>query len=291
MRRFVLGLGKKVLIANTLGRAADAIFGLPADELTTPLAWLGLACYTLQIYFDFSGYSDMAIGLMRMFGFRILENFNYPYISRSIREFWRRWHISLSNWFRDYLYIPLGGNQRGERRAYANLVIVFLLCGLWHGASWPFVLWGAWHGAFLVAERAGLDRRCGAAARLRGSRRTSMRCRRHGRLGAVPLRHARPRARVLPRAGRLRAGRAVAASGRAVSRSAAWRSRWRSPAVFATPLARRIGAWRDTRGGDAGRRRRPPCSAPTSRWLALVGVLASAFLAAGTYNPFIYFRF
>ncbi len=157
-RRFVLGLGKKVLIANTLGRTADQIFALPAAELTMPLAWLGLVCYTLQIYFDFSGYSDMAIGLMRMFGFRILENFNYPYIASSIREFWRRWHISLSNWFRDYLYIPLGGNQRGRRRAYANLVIVFLLCGLWHGASWPFVLWGAWHGIFLVLERAGFDR-------------------------------------------------------------------------------------------------------------------------------------
>ncbi len=138
----MLGLGKKVLIANTLGRAADQIFALPSSELTTPLAWLGLACYTLQIYFDFSGYSDMAIGLVRMFGFRILENFNYPYVAQSIREFWRRWHISLSNWFRDYLYIPLGGNQRGTARAYANLVIVFLLCGLWHGASWPFVIWG-----------------------------------------------------------------------------------------------------------------------------------------------------
>ena len=158
MRRFVLGLGKKVLIANTLGRVADQMFALPAADLTTPLAWLGLVCYTLQIYFDFSGYSDMAIGLMRMFGFRILENFNYPYIAQSIREFWRRWHISLSNWFRDYLYIPLGGNQRGTARAYANLVIVFLLCGLWHGASWPFVIWGVWHGLFLVAERAGLDR-------------------------------------------------------------------------------------------------------------------------------------
>src|SRR6478736_9425249 len=158
VRRFVLGLGKKVLIANTLGAVADRIFAMPTSELTTPLAWLGLVCYTLQIYFDFSGYSDMAIGLMRMFGFHILENFNYPYIARSIREFWRRWHISLSNWFRDYLYIPLGGNQRGARRAYRNLVVVFLLCGLWHGASWPFVLWGAWHGLFLVAERAGVGR-------------------------------------------------------------------------------------------------------------------------------------
>src|SRR5205823_1160044 len=127
VRRFILGLGKKVLIANTVGATADRIFGLPASELTMPLAWLGLVCYTLQIYFDFSGYSDMAIGLMRMFGFRILENFNYPYTSRSVREFWRRWHISLSTFFRDYLYIPLGGNQRGKARSYLNLVIVFLL--------------------------------------------------------------------------------------------------------------------------------------------------------------------
>src|SRR2546423_1202781 len=158
VRRFILGLGKKVLIANTLGATADRIFALPAAELTTPIAWVGLISYTLQIYFDFSGYSDMAIGLMRMFGFRILENFNYPYVSRSVREFWRRWHISLSNWFRDYLYVPLGGNRRGKRRAYVNLIIVFVLCGLWHGASWPFVLWGLWHGAFLVAERAALGR-------------------------------------------------------------------------------------------------------------------------------------
>ncbi|HEY3555664.1 MAG TPA: MBOAT family protein, partial [Casimicrobiaceae bacterium] len=158
VRRFIVGLGKKLLIANTLGETADAIFGLPGHELAAPVAWLGIACYTLQIYFDFSGYSDMAIGLMRMFGFRILENFDYPYIARSIREFWRRWHISLSNWFRDYLYIPLGGNRRGAARAYANLVVVFLLCGLWHGASWPFVVWGAWHGLFLVVERAGLER-------------------------------------------------------------------------------------------------------------------------------------
>jgi len=147
VRRFVLGLGKKVLIANTLGRTADSIFGLPASELTAPLAWLGLACYTLQIYFDFSGYSDMAIGLMRMFGFRILENFNYPYIARSIREFWRRWHISLSNWFRDYLYIPLGGNRKGEARRFVNLFTTMLLGGIWHGAGWTFVIWGGMHGA------------------------------------------------------------------------------------------------------------------------------------------------
>src|SRR4029079_2678223 len=129
---FLLGLGKTLLIANTLGRTADDIFGLPATELGAPLAWLGPPCYSLQIYFDFSCYSDMGIGLMRMFGFRILENFNYPYVASSVREFWRRWHISLSNWFRDYLYVPLGGNRGGRWREYRNLVIVFLLCGLWH---------------------------------------------------------------------------------------------------------------------------------------------------------------
>src|SRR5215471_8104535 len=152
--RFITGLGKKVLIANTLAVPVDLIFTIPSDQLTGGLAWLGVICYALQIYFDFSGYSDMAIGLGLMFGFRFLEKFNYPYISQSITEFWRRWHISLSNWFRDYLYIPLGGNRRGRLRGYFNLVIVFLLCGLWHGASWPFVLWGTWHGLFLVAERA-----------------------------------------------------------------------------------------------------------------------------------------
>ncbi len=151
--RFVFGLGKKVLLANPMGAMADQIFSLDPSQLSTSTAWLGITCYTLQIYFDFSGYSDMAIGLGRMFGFRFLENFNYPYISRSIREFWRRWHISLSNWFRDYLYIPLGGNRKGSARTGINLLIVFLLCGFWHGASWNFILWGLCHGLFLVLER------------------------------------------------------------------------------------------------------------------------------------------
>jgi alginate O-acetyltransferase complex protein AlgI len=153
IQRFVIGLGKKMLIANTLGAPADQIFAIPNDQLTPGLAWLGVISYTLQIYFDFSGYSDMAIGLGRMFGFEFLENFNYPYISRSIREFWRRWHISLSNWFRDYLYIPLGGNRGTPFQEYRNLVIVFFLCGLWHGASWNFIIWGLFHGLFLVLER------------------------------------------------------------------------------------------------------------------------------------------
>ena len=155
VRRFTIGLSKKVLVANSLGIPADAIFALPANELTSSVAWFGLLCYALQIFFDFSGYSDMAIGLGRLFGFRLPENFDGPYRSRSVTEFWRRWHLSLSNWFRDYLYIPLGGNRRGSARTYFNLMVVFLLCGLWHGASINFVVWGALHGGFLIAERAG----------------------------------------------------------------------------------------------------------------------------------------
>ncbi len=159
INRFVIGLGKKVLIANVVGLPADKIFSIPAEHLTTSVAWLGILCYTLQIYFDFSGYSDMAIGLGHMFGFKFMENFNYPYISRSIQEFWRRWHISLSTWFRDYLYIPMGGNRVGTVRMYCNLVTVFFLCGLWHGASWNFVIWGMFHGLFSVVERFPLGKR------------------------------------------------------------------------------------------------------------------------------------
>jgi alginate O-acetyltransferase complex protein AlgI len=153
VRRFVIGLAKKVLIANVVAGPADRIFAMPPGELSTAHAWLGLVCYTVQIYFDFSGYSDMAIGLGRMFGFRFPENFRWPYVATSVTAFWRRWHISLSTWFRDYLYIPLGGNRVSPARRYTNLVTVFFLCGLWHGASWNFVIWGLWHGSFLVIER------------------------------------------------------------------------------------------------------------------------------------------
>src|SRR4051794_11454776 len=163
-RRFVIGLGKKMLIANTVAVAADGAFSADPDRLTPGMAWLGVVCYTLQIYYDFSGYSDMAIGLGRMFGFTFPENFNYPYVSASITEFWRRWHITLSNWFRDYLYIPLGGNRRGPLRTYANLLTVFFLCGLWHGASWTLVAWGLFHGTFLIVERLAARARGGAPA-------------------------------------------------------------------------------------------------------------------------------
>lgn len=159
-RRFVIGFCKKVLIADTVAVTADAVFALPADQLSFATAWLGVIAYSLQIYFDFSAYSDMAIGLGLIMGFRFPENFNYPYVSTSVREFWRRWHMTLSSWFRDYVYIPLGGNRSGGARTYLNLLIVFALTGLWHGAAWTFVVWGLWHGAFLVFERAiDFDRR------------------------------------------------------------------------------------------------------------------------------------
>jgi len=284
-RRFTLGLGKKVLIANTLGATADRVFALPGTDLTTPLAWLGIVCYTLQIYFDFSGYSDMAIGLMRMFGFRILENFNYPYISRSVREFWRRWHISLSNWFRDYVYVPLGGNRRGARRSYVNLVIVFLLCGLWHGASWPFVLWGAWHGVFLVLERTSGGRALErhrwmghvyALAVVMGGwvlfRCDTLAHARDYYVALIGLTHADPIRQPLAQY-----FDALVATTLVIG------------AVFATPLARTIGSWRD-RTSDASLRGGIVIAADLM-WLTLVLAASAATLAAGTYNPFIYFRF
>jgi alginate O-acetyltransferase complex protein AlgI len=285
VRRFVLGLGKKLLIANTLGATADSIFALPGSELAAGLAWLGIACYTLQIYFDFSGYSDMAIGLMRMFGFRILENFNYPYIAKSIREFWRRWHISLSNWFRDYLYVPLGGNRLGARRAYVNLVIVFLLCGLWHGASWPFVLWGAWHGVFLVIERAGLDRPLA----------------RHPGIAHVYTLAAVMGGWVLFRCDTLAhavayytallglSGADPALHPLAQHVNALLLATLAAGVLFAAPLATRLAAWRDRAIGAS--RAQPLVVTADGAWVAAVFVAAAAMLAAGTYNPFIYFRF
>ena len=151
--RFCLGLGKKMVIADNLGAVADAAFALPASELNAGQAWLGIFCYALQIYFDFSGYSDMAIGLGRLLGFHFPENFDQPYRSASITEFWRRWHMTLSRWFRDYVYIPLGGSRCGNFRTFFNLWIVFFLCGLWHGAGLTFVVWGLYHGLLLILER------------------------------------------------------------------------------------------------------------------------------------------
>lgn len=156
--RFLIGLAKKVLIANTFASICDGILGQEIQDVSSPLLWLAIISYSFQIYFDFSGYSDMAIGLGKMMGFDFLENFNYPYISKSIKEFWRRWHISLSTWFRDYVYISLGGNRFGTLKTYRNLFIVFVVTGFWHGASWNFMIWGIYHGLFLIFERLGLDK-------------------------------------------------------------------------------------------------------------------------------------
>lgn len=152
LRRFCVGLGKKVLVANTMAVAVDSIYAAQLDHVNIAVAWIAAVAYLMQIYFDFSGYSDMAIGMARMFGFTYKENFQYPYSSTSVKVFWRRWHISLSTWFKEYLYIPLGGNRKGKPRAVVNKMVVFVLCGLWHGASWTFVVWGLIHGLFLLIE-------------------------------------------------------------------------------------------------------------------------------------------
>jgi alginate O-acetyltransferase complex protein AlgI len=153
VKRFIIGLSKKMLIANTLGAIVDKIFVQNPHTFHHSIAWLGAISYSFQLYFDFSGYSDMAIGLGLIFGFKFMENFNYPYISKSITEFWRRWHISLSTWFKQYVYISLGGNRVGKLKTLRNLGIVFLLTGIWHGATWNFVIWGLWHGFFIILEK------------------------------------------------------------------------------------------------------------------------------------------
>jgi alginate O-acetyltransferase complex protein AlgI len=155
---FIIGLSKKIILADNVGNVADSIYALPPGELTTGLAWLGAFAYALQIYFDFSGYSNMAIGLGRIMGFEFPQNFDQPYRSKNVTEFWRRWHMTLSRWFRDYLYIPLGGNRAGRFRTLGNLFLVFFLCGLWHGASYGFIVWGIYHGMLLIIERELLSR-------------------------------------------------------------------------------------------------------------------------------------
>jgi alginate O-acetyltransferase complex protein AlgI len=287
VRRFIVGLGKKMLIANTVAAPADQIFAMPAGAWTAAHAWIAVLCYTLQIYFDFSGYSDMAIGLGRMFGFRFPENFNYPYIAASVQEFWRRWHMSLSAWFRDYVYIPLGGNRTSTGRLYFNLVLVFFLCGLWHGANWTFVIWGLFHGAFLVLERVGL------ADRLR----TLPRPVRHGYLLLVVM-----VGWVFFRADTLGAAAAMlrAMAGFGAGLPTAYTPSWYltpelllaigAGVVGATPVIGAIGRWRDRFVAAAPRRAGAwECAATAALMLVLVGAIAQS--AASTYNPFIYFRF
>lgn len=286
--RFVLGLGKKVLVANTVAIAADDIFALPTSELTPGLAWLGVLAYTLQIYFDFSAYSDMAIGLGRMFGFHLLENFNYPYIASSVQEFWRRWHMSLSTWFRDYLYIPLGGNRGSKGRTYFNLFAVFFLCGLWHGASWTFVAWGLLHGAFLVIERLGLAQGLQRCPKLVGHAYTLLVV----MVGWVLFRaetFAQASAFLSAMAGFAPGSGGVYFVGLYLNRELAWTIVL--ALLFATPVLpafrARARAWFE--GASM------PLVATEQvvrlSFLSLMFLACVVSLAAGTHNPFIYFRF
>ena len=293
VQRFIIGLSKKVLIANVVAGPADQIFGMPLAELSPAHAWLGVVCYTLQIYFDFSGYSDMAIGLGRMFGFRFPENFRWPYVADSVQAFWRRWHISLSTWFRDYLYIPLGGNRVSVTRRYVNLVIVFFLCGLWHGASWNFVIWGLWHGSFLVLERVTSSRTPGPAA---GSGVRAWPIWPHAyTMAVVMIGWVFFRADTLPGAIAFLKAMAGATTAAPTAYTVWW---YLTPELWLALAAGAIGStpWVPALAGRlAGRR-----PEGGSDWgIALVGSATLAALlvasimnvAARTYNPFIYFRF
>ncbi|HWE31764.1 MAG TPA: MBOAT family protein [Polyangia bacterium] len=280
--RFIVGLGKKMLLANPLGAMVDKVFALQPAQLGCATAWAGIVAYALQIYFDFSGYTDMAIGLGRMFGFSLPENFRLPYAAQSIKDFWRRWHMSLSTWFRDYLFVPLGGSRVGTARTYRNLLIVFFLCGLWHGASWTFVIWGLFHGAFLVLERTAFGRWLDTAPR--------------------PLRHGYTllivlvgwvffRAETIQQAAAYLRAMGGATSAHSTDLVGYLSIRVRLAFVLATlgatlPLAR----WRD--------RIAPHRGVAQLGWHlsgAVIGLavlaLTMSFVASETYNPFIYFRF
>jgi alginate O-acetyltransferase complex protein AlgI len=289
IRFLAIGLGQKVVIANALAVPVDAIFGVAAADLTTPLAWLAATAYTLQIYYDFAGYSNMAIGLGLMLGFHLPVNFEYPYIAQSISEFWRRWHITLSTWFRDYLYIPLGGNRAGALRTTRNLLVVFLLCGLWHGAAWTFVVWGLYHGAFLVIERVGFGN---ALVRI-------PRALRHGyTLGVVVAGFVIFRADSLVQAGGFLAAMAGFARGDGLVDHLGLHLRADVVLIFAVAvagsapllpwLADRLGGWARTSGGRPGR---VLVRGAVVAGVAALFLLSGMRLAAGTHNPFIYFRF
>jgi alginate O-acetyltransferase complex protein AlgI len=286
VRRFIVGLGKKVLIANTVAAPADKIFAMSLVELTAPHAWLAIVCYTLQIYFDFSGYSDMAIGLGRMFGFRFPENFRWPYAADTVQEFWRRWHISLSTWFRDYLYVPLGGSRQAPARTYANLLTVFFLCGLWHGASWNFVVWGLFHGTFLVLERLGL---AGQVKRLPAPVRHAY------LLMAVMVGWVFFRADTLVEA--LAFLKAMAGLSPAGSRTPLTIGWFLTPDVVLAILAGIVGSMPVAAAAKRWRAARlVPESAVGADFAVVVALLlvllgSAVQVAARSYNPFIYFRF
>jgi alginate O-acetyltransferase complex protein AlgI len=279
VRQFMLGLAQKVLVANTVAQAADALWQAGPANLSTAGAWLAVTCYTIQILYDFAGYSNMALGIGHMIGFTYPPNFNRPYSAVSVTDFWRRWHMSLSSWFRDYLYIPLGGNRHGALRTYFNLALVFLLCGLWHGAAWTFVLWGAWHGALLVLERGFLGAWLERLPRSLAQAWTLL---------MVMLGWVLFRAPDVPTALQMMHTMFIPTDGGAHLHP--WRIDVDAVQWTALAAGTLLAVWR-----------LPEASAPArpARWqlavqlpLALAAfVLCSASLASGTYNPFIYFRF
>ncbi|KAA9131373.1 MBOAT family protein [Marinihelvus fidelis] len=277
---FATGLAAKVLVANNVAVTADAVFALEPEQLSSAAAWTGALAYSLQIYFDFAGYSLMAIGIGRFMGFRFPRNFNHPYAAHSVTDFWRRWHISLSTWFRDYVYIPLGGNRKGPARTYANLFVVFVLCGLWHGAAWVFLAWGLYHGGLLVAERAGLER---LLLRL-----------------WAPLRHAYTllavlvgwvlfRAEDIHQAGRFLATLFVPANPSRPESLAALVSH-ESAFFMLVGVACSVPFWRVlpfSAGAGNSALARPAALAASLAAL----LVCSVYVMSGGYNPFIYFRF
>lgn len=287
LRRFILGMGKKLLIASLAAPMADAAFAL-GPELDMRTAWLGAAAYAIQLYFDFSGYSDMAVGLGAVFGFDTPENFRYPYIALSLQDFWRRWHISLSQWFRDYLYIPLGGGRRGRGRRALNTAVVFLLCGLWHGAAWTFLLWGAWHALFSALESLGVID-CRRWARSGPGR---ILCRVYTLLvvclGFVIFRAADPTQALSMFRGLFAGVRWTEASTLVLCRvsPASWLALL-AGAAGSTPLAPGLSAWAAGLEGGAGK---------LVRFCAWAGTLALFLLclmaaAGGSFQPFIYGQF
>jgi alginate O-acetyltransferase complex protein AlgI len=280
---FVLGLAQKLLVANNMAEIADTAYAADLSTVDFTLSWLGTLAYTLQIFFDFAGYSLMAIGLGRIMGFTFPQNFNYPYISRSVTEFWRRWHISLSSWFRDYLYIPLGGNRKGPMRTYFNLVTVFFLCGLWHGASWTFIVWGLFHGLLLVVERLGLGRVLSALPPLLANAYTLFVV----IIGWVLFRAENfTQATVFLKAMFLGAAPGKLEFAEIVSNENLFFAL--IGIVFSTPLISRLADRASTR-----MRSHSPAvaySAGTFLYLSLFAVCV-VYVMSGTYNPFIYFRF
>lgn len=288
--QFIVGLAQKVLIANTVAVSADRIFSTDPGTLSTPGAWIGIACYTIQIFFDFAGYSNMAIGIGQMIGFTYPPNFRRPYSSTSVTEFWRRWHISLSSWFRDYVYIPLGGNRLSPARTYFNLALVFLLCGLWHGAAWTFIIWGIWHGVLLVIERMGLGKALARLPQFIAHAYTLL---------AVMLGWVFFRADSVPHAlkfiGIMFGNEADGVKLRP------WQMDFNMTTGVALTVGALIAAWRfhDSRQPESvsgawpgiGAGMGMPLRLARTAAAAAAFILCSASLAAGTYNPFIYFRF